>query len=372
MLESVEIERDVPLLVEGENRLSFTCEGPEDLPARANVSVVASGPELRGRAPNGKIDWAMMGEEYEAPRMVTQLDGRENEWDLICRRGAGRTQLEMELQVEGTGAPGEAYDHPQALTIESFDDVSFFADSPGNAFAKYVYDSENSGVSVKPGVTQEMVRSTEVVRMGASSARYTATSTRDDSSGWSARGRRFAELLDLTAFTGLGAWVHGDGQGESLKLQLRDDTGAWHDMVTRVDFVGWRYLEFDISGANLDLGRIEYLIIYYNGVPAGRTVTCHIDDIRALPPPLPVKRPELTVEGERIVFPVELPAGDRLAFRGVRDCWVQRARDGRREAVRPQGRRPALKPGKNRVAIGLGPNSPEQFRMTVSLTKAYR
>ena len=372
LLERVEIEGDLPVLDQGENRVSFTCEGPAGLPARADVTVVASGPELRGRAPNGEVDRAMLGKEYEAPRTVTQLDGRQNQWDLVCRRGAGNARLEMELQVEKTGATGESYEDPAALTVESFDDVSFFADSPGNEFAKYVYDSENSGISAKPGVTQEMTQSTDIVKAGASSARYTATSTRTDSGGWSARGRRFAEPLDLSGFAGLGAWLHGDGQGESLKLQLRDQAGAWHDMVTTVDFVGWRYVEFDISGANLDLHKIEYLIIYYNGIPAGRTVTCHIDDVRALPAAPPVKRPELTVAGKRIVFPVELSAGDRLVFKGPKDCWVQSGPKGQREAVRPEGKPAMLSPGPNQVTLGFGAGSPQQFRMTVSLAKAYR
>ncbi len=371
LIERLSLDAGVPTLKEGENRLSFTCEGPAGLPSRANVMVVATGPALRGQAPRAEIDWGLLGQELERPQTVTELDGRQNRWDLVCRKGAGNARLEMELQVEKTGSTGESYEDPAALTVESFDDLSFFADSPGNEFAKYVYDSENKGVAVKPGVTQEMTRSTEAVKVGASSARYTATSTRTDGGGWSARGRRFAEALDLSAFAGLGAWLHGDGQGESLKLQLRDEAGAWHDMVTRVDFGGWRYVEFDISGANLDLSKIEYLIIYFNGIPGGRTVTCHIDDVRALPAAPPVQRPELTVAEKRIVFPVELSAGDRLVFKGMKDCWVQSGPKGQREAVRPEGKSATLTPGDNRVTLNFGADSPQAFRVTVSLAKLY-
>jgi hypothetical protein len=217
-----------------------------------------------------------------------------------------------------------------------------------------------------------MARDTELVKIGQSSAQYTATSALDDNSGWSARGRRFAEPLDLTAFRGLGVWVHGDGKGESLKLQFRDTEGAWHDMVRRIDFTGWRYVEFNLEGANLDLGRIEYLIIYYNGIPAGQTVTCRIDDVRALRQTRGIARPELSVAGKTIVFPVELGVGDRLVMTGPDDCRLYRKAGDAPEAVRPEGKALNLKRGRNRVVLRLPPGSPEDMRMSVSLMKTYR
>ena len=372
LLERVPLPGDVPVLKPGENRVTFTCQGPDGFASRANVTIIATGTPFRGRAPADQIDWALLKQEYELPRPITRLDGRENHWDVVCRADAQGAELGLDLEVEQTGATGEAYEDPAALTIESFDDLSFFADSPENEFAKYVYDSEHKGLATKPGVTQEISRSAEVVKVGQSSARYTATSTRPDSIGWSARGRRFRATLDLSAFRGLGFWLHGDAKGESFKLQFRDDAGAWHDMVTRVDFAGWRYVEFDFTGAELDLGKVEYLIMYYNGIPAGQTVTCHIDDVRALPATQAIKRPELTVAGRRLVFPVELSAGDRLVFRGVRDCRVYRKSQAEPETVRPEGAAPTLAAGVNPVTLALGPGSPEQFRMTASLVKSYR
>ena len=100
-------------------------------------------------------------------------------------------------------------------------------------------------------------------------------------------------------------------------------------------------------------------------------LTCHIDDVRALPAPPPVRRPELTVGGGRIVFPVELSAGDRLVFKGMKDCWVQSGPKGRRQPVRPEGKPATLTPGPNRVTLGFGADSPKAFRVTVSLAKLY-
>ncbi len=367
LVERVEIEDDLPSLRAGDNEIAFTCEGPDGLPARAAVTVVAEGPALRGKAPDGQIDWSHMAEELDLPRKIWALDGAQNEWDIISRSNGA--QLGLELKVDAVGSRGDAYEDAGALAVESFDDVGFFADSAENEFAKYVHDAEQSGISNKPGVTQSMTASTDVVKVGRSSALYSATSTREDGGGWSARGRRFAELMDLSGYQGLGCWLHGDGKGESLKLQFRDDEGAWHDMVTRVNFTGWKYVEFDIANAKLDLSKIEYLIIYFNGIPGGQTVTCHVDDVRALPALEGVKRPALTIGGREIVFPVEMAAGDRLVLDGAGNCALHRGRGS--ETVVPEGKWPKLKAGPNAVKFALDPTSAERYQVTVSLAKTY-
>jgi len=372
LLERIRLPDDLPQLRSGENQITFACPEPEGFQARTSVTIIAQGLPFRGSPAADEIDWTLLRQEYELPRLVTALDGDQNRWDVVCRPSGESPQLSFELTVEQTGAQGETYNDPAALAIESFEDLSFFADSPDNQFAKYVYDSQHAGISTKPGVTQSLDSSSETVKVGKSSARYTATSTRSDNSGWSARGRRYTELLDLSTPAGIGFWLHGDGRGESFKLQLRDNTGAWHDMVTRVDFTGWRCIEFDLGGANLDLAKIEYIIIFYNGIPAGQTVTCHIDDIRALPRTSPICNPTLTVSGQPVTFPVQLFAGDRLVFNDMDDCRLYREVAGQPETVRPTGVAPTLMPGRNSVTLTLGPDSADEFRLLASLVKNYQ
>ena len=224
----------------------------------------------------------------------------------------------------------------------------------------------------KPGVSATLQPVATMARVGASCARFAATSRRDDSAGWCARGERFDPPLDLSARTAIGLWVHGDGLGESLKLQLRDVAGAWYDMVTRVDFTGWRYTEFELSAeGSIDPKHIEYLILFYNGLPAGETVTCHVDDIRALRAGEFVRRPALTVGGQRLTFPLALAPGERLVYRGRRGCVVY-ARDGVvRQEVEPQGAVPELKPGRNPVRFEADPGSAAEYRVRVRLAKVY-
>jgi hypothetical protein len=368
MLARMQLTDAMPTLAPGSNALELSSAAA----TRAEVTVTSEGSPMRERRPKREVNWQAMRYEYEMPQLVETLDGRQNTWQVACRPDGGRARLGVEVEVRGIGATGEAYASPDALTIESFDDLGYFADAPDNEFAKYVYDGEHKGVSTKPGVTQEIARSTDVVKIGESSARFSATSTREDNGGWSARGRRFAEPLDLSPYGGLGFWLHGDGGGESFKVQLRDTVGAWHDMVTRVDFSGWRYIEFDLAGANLDLSQIEYLIIFFNGIPSGRTVTCHMDDLRGLPAPERLRNPELRVDGSRVVIPTELGHGDRLVFRNMNDCRVYRRGVGVAETVRPEGKQPVVRPGSQEVTFALAEGNPERFRLAVGLVKDYR
>ncbi|MGC9317894.1 MAG: LamG-like jellyroll fold domain-containing protein, partial [Armatimonadota bacterium] len=119
------LEDPTPGLRTGLNSLAFSSATEA---ARAEVTVIAEGQPLRGRARDGEIDWSALRYEYLAPRIVTAMDGRQNAWDVICRQGSGAT-LGAEIIVEQSGASPAAYEAASALTIESFDDLSFFADS---------------------------------------------------------------------------------------------------------------------------------------------------------------------------------------------------------------------------------------------------
>jgi len=386
---------DVPQLAAGENRIELSCDAVGGAGPRAKVTLIAQGTPLRG-GPSKTTDWSLLRTECDDPRLIRALDGKQNAWEVICRgevpagaagkpgrraappgaagkpgRG-GRPHLEVEVLVERAGQVGAAYDAPGALTVESFDDLARFADTPDNRFARYAYDSEDVGVPAKPGVTHRIERATDVVKVGGASLRYTATSTRGDDAGWCAKGERFATPLDLSGYTALGFWIHGDAAGEVLKLQLRDTAGAWQDMVTPVDFTGWKYVEFVLGeGAKIDLSKVEYAILYYNNLPGGKTVACLVDDIRALREPAALRKPSLAVGSRKVVFPVSLAAGERLVYQGTGDCRLY-ARDGTLKATRrPTGGPLTLAPGSNRVVFGLAGTGGGDFQVRVMATKVY-
>lgn len=119
-------------------------------------------------------------------------------------------------------------------------------------------------------------------KVGAQAARFTATCD-TNAGGWSMRGRPFSAPLDLTGCRALRAWVHGDGRGEALKIQLYDGAGGYRDNYVPIDFHGWRQVTLTNCPVNtLRYDRVTALNFYYNGLPASTTVTCFLDHVEAL------------------------------------------------------------------------------------------
>ena len=225
------------------------------------------------------------------------------------------------------------------------------------------------GAATAPGVTHDLSLSTDVTKRGKTSGCYSATS--ENANGWSARGKRFDPPLDLSDRTHVGFLLHGDGNGEVLYLQLRDAEGAWHDMKVGIGFTGWKYREFQLTGAKCDLSKVEYLIVYYNGLPAGKTCTCYIDDIRAFRDSTLLRNPSLEVSGSRLVFPTQMKPGERLVYRRADDCRLYSADGTLKHAVRPTGTLPSLAPGRNGVTFGLDVGDTAAFRARVMVRKVY-
>ncbi|MBM4089354.1 MAG: LamG domain-containing protein [Planctomycetes bacterium] len=361
---------EVPALLPGGNSVDFSCQGPEGLNSRAEVTVITAGRPLQGRRPDREIAWPLLAREYEPPRTIMALDGHQNQWHVASRAPAGQADLELALSVEKTCDEMAAYESSTSITLESFEaEPSRPGTSPPQA--GFTYDTQFRATGCNPGVTQELVRSSEFVKHGDSGARYSAVSTRDDNGGWSYTSKPLAEPLDLSRFAAIGFWLHGDGQNEAFKFQLSDAEGGWQDMVTVVDFTGWRYCQFPLGGPSLkDPRRIRAINIYYNGIPAGKRVTCHVDEIRAVCAAEPLRDPEFLIAGQRLRFPVALDAGDTLTFQGMDRCTLRRA-SGAVEPVKPIGANATLRTGPNSITFSL-PNGPaSDFRVVVSTTTIY-
>ncbi|MGQ9729750.1 MAG: hypothetical protein ACUVX8_00620 [Candidatus Zipacnadales bacterium] len=137
------------------------------------------------------------------------------------------------------------------------------------------------------GVTQTFHPGTGKAPVGEGYGEYNATSTRKTNDGWSVRYKRLHSPLDLSEYTGLGLWVRGDGKGQSLKVQLFDGLGkgvdSYKDHYILIDFEGWKYIELPRGEHDqLDYSHIVNINFYYNGLPGQQTVSCGLDDLRAL------------------------------------------------------------------------------------------
>ena len=363
---------EVPELGAGDNPAAFACEGPADLNTRAKVTVISAGPPLRNTATVGKVDWSWLHTEYDDLRTILALDGKQNEWDLPCRPSARPASFHVDLTVQRAIPATGTSDAAKPLVIESCEDATRFADTPENKYKQYVYDGEDKSIAAKPGVTVTLERATDVVKTGPASLRFSATSKRDDAAGWCARGQRFPQPLNLADSARLGLWVYGDGGGESLKLQLRDLKGGWLDLITPVDFIGWKRVEFPIGGeAGIDLAHVEYLIVFFNAIPPGRTVTCYLDRIEATREVGGIPRPAFTVNGQSFAFPLTLATGERLVYNGGGEALIY-GRDGQvRRRCALAGQPPALKAGPNRVRFSFDSRATPEFSVLAQVVKEY-
>ncbi|MBN1421562.1 MAG: DUF4091 domain-containing protein [Planctomycetes bacterium] len=201
-------------------------------------------------------------------REVGDLDGKQNVWDVEPMAPGAR--LGFQVRCGALSRPGPSYRSSDAVVLETFDDLAPY---PAGAAA------------TNDGVTQEFRSVDENPVEGARCGRYSATSARADAGGWSVVAKRFDPPLDLSAHAGIGFWLRGDGKGGLFKLQLRDPRHAT-DTYIRNDFTEWRYLQLPRpekpQPEPVDYTRIASLLFYYNGLPAGASVTCWIDDVKAL------------------------------------------------------------------------------------------
>ncbi len=354
-----------PTLGPRENQITFDSDGTDGFRSRAEVTVITSGTPLRERNSDDQIDWTLLSREYEPTRQISALDGRQDHWEVFCPPQAESADVHLELTVAQVGSELTAYEADSAVPCASFETASESRDP------KYAVNEQLSRSGCHEGVTQRLVPSTKIAKHGKGSVCYTAQSTRDDNAGWSYKAGPLAEPIDFSGFKAIGFWLHGDGGGQSLKLQLRDATGGWQDMYRRVDFTGWRYCQFDLGVPQLkDPSKITGMNLYYNGIPAGKTVTCHVDEIRLLREVETLTDPELTIAGQPIRFPVAMHAGDRLAFKGMNDCRVYRA-TGEFEDVAPEGAAPRLAPGSSPIVFSLPETGPNEFRVGVSIEKRF-
>lgn len=146
----------------------------------------------------------------------------------------------------------------------------------------HAFNRQAGGTRVdRAGCHHDFVPVTEA-RVGRFAAQFIATCN-EQANGWSMRGRQLAAPLDLTGCRALRAWVHGDGRGEALKIQLYDGAGGYRDNYVPIDFHGWRQVTLTNCPINsLRYDHVTTLNFYYNGLPASTTVTCLVDHVEAV------------------------------------------------------------------------------------------
>lgn len=347
-LETVPFHRRLAPIIRQYEELRLSRHFPESV----REKLRASGEEFTLEQADGH--WRFRPARY-ARHKVQGMDGWSNRWTTDNPFGAQPLALRIEALM--AVAP---YDAPEGVVMEDFSGIDAYG------------LRENA-----PGVTADLAVSAEVVKSGAASGHFTATSDNPEPNGaWARLGRTFAPPLDIKGKEGLGVWVHGDGQGELLNLQLRSPAHTtalgYGDHYVKVDFTGWRYFElvepeggriddfawpyrghpYAIYREHVDYAQVETLSFWYNLLPQGKPVACYVGPVKALPlVKAKLVNPRVTVGGATLVFPVEIESGNYLEFHGMDDCRLYGIDGALLAEVKPEGMVPQLAAGANPVEL---------------------
>jgi hypothetical protein len=168
--------------------------------------------------------------------------------------------------------------------------------------------------------------------------------------------------------------VHGDGQGEILNLQLRCPehvVAGIGDHYIVVDFTGWRYFElvepesrrwafyswpygdpYSIYRESVIFNQVSSLSLWFNNLPPGKSVTCHLSAVKALPLSKSVlRRPSVTLAGKTVLYPTDLESGSYLEAISPTDCKVYGPNGQLLREVQPEGDFPVLEAGGNQLSF---------------------
>jgi len=297
--------------------------------------------------------WQFQPIQY-ARHKVLGMDG----WSNIWQTSNDFARQPVELRIEALMSAG-AYDAPANVTLADFSDPADFPQT-----------------SAASGVTASLQPSSSHVKVGAASGCFVASSPLSGAQpSWAMVGKVASPPLDLRKNGALGLWVHGDGKGEVLNIQLRSPehiTRAIGDHYVVVDFTGWRYFELiepegeryhdyswpygdrfsSIYIESVNYSQVESLSLWYNNVPPNETVTCYLSPIKALPlVPVKLRNPSLTIGGKTIVFPTEVETGCYLEFHSISDCNLYGPQGELIRKVTPQGDVPVIEAGENQVTF---------------------
>lgn len=365
-------------LAQGENAVRFASEGGAGTSPRVELTLALRGDALPNEGKGGALKIRKVHEDeglnllpdgkggFKLVQGLYELVGRESVQDISVFDGKANVwTVENNANAPCKGAIAIArgadvydvdYDDPKALVLENFDDLAAYEMSATNQFEKYVIGGEKRLAPcgpVRAGVTQTFIASKEDARAGAACAVYTAVNSAGPD-GWCAKGKRFPKPLDLSRYEAIAFWLYGDGKKETLRFQFRDTAGANADWLPVIDFTGWRLMVFHTADAKgIDWKNIEYLIFYFNNIPANTTVTLKLDDVKAIPklrkaPPL--RNLALIANGKRIELPVALCAGQSLATDGLGGCSVYEGVKLIKKVKAPDSIF-VLKPGMNQVML---------------------
>ncbi len=281
---------------------------------------------------------------------------------------------------------------PLQLRLEALFAVRPYDDTDAVLIADCARPEQFTMRRAAAGVTAALSRSTDRVRIGEASLCFTAASKREPGKGaWAHAGMPFKPYLNIKECDALGVWIHGDGKGEVLNIQLttpREYMRALGEHYVTIDFEGWRYFEIplrerdadkhrdyewpysDLAGIYMtpvNRGQIGELNLYLNNLPPGGASTVYLGPIKALRASrVQLGNPTIDLNGRKLTFPISLQSGDYVELDSMEDCRVYDERGTLLQRLALKGDAPILKAGENRIAFSC--DRPAGFAARAELT----
>ncbi len=210
---------------------------------------------------------------------------------------------------------------------------------------------------------------------------------------WARLDRKLEPCLNLKGREAIGVWVEGDGRGEIIAIRLESPRhisfGAIADRYITVDFTGRRLFTlvetestrwsdyvwndgkglYNVYRETIDFGNVESVSLWYNNLPKDHQVRCVVGPVKAMPMvACTVKNPAITINGQTIVFPVEMPSGSYLELGTSGDCVLFGSKGEEIARVLPKGSIPLLSAGSNQIRFSsdAADGPAPRVRLTVS------
>ena len=299
---------------------------------------------------------------FDSPRDLDALSGAQTSWSSQAPWLDGKERSAAVLiRSLADGSKFDLAAKPQfELNVENFQSVDGFAEGAANTYQKCVSGSGKSiteqGV-VSPGVSQSVSLSPAEYREHGSAMRYAAKATANGN--WAAKGRTFAKPLDLSQASVISLWLHGDNQGEDVRIQFWDVNGKYADWIVPVRMSGWKRLVLPMSDASsgFDWSKVEYFVVLFNKLPLNRECVVHLADLCALNLPKVAEQDltgiELTLNGAKIAVPEKLARGEALLIdeNGNGTVWTDGTKAIRTFKVTEATNALKLKAGENKLSL---------------------
>ena len=158
----------------------------------------------------------------------------------------------------------------------------------------------------------------------------------------------------------------------NLRIRLCDAKRKSWDCRVQLDKAGWRFVDFRLDNARIDLSRIKCIIFSLNDIMCGnRPASVELGGLLKVRKCNVLDTPSLSINGQEITFPCKMHNGDVLQCRDQRKWQLQDAFGNIVAEGKVKGAFPALNPGLNAAELHFRKTSSAEFRAIVNIIKKY-